>query len=354
MKVIPSIGFNDFSGSAGNVTARKMGNKTYLSTKTKHSKKKTSYQATTRCRFSDTVRGYSKITEEQRQGWISLANNLDTYHTSTGKSSITGHNLFVAINSYRKICGKPKCEEAPAELRPSDYIRFNDFWLSPEHIAFTGIEKRENPNEVFYVEMYPAQSTAESSCWDKTVLVAICPTIDWGEIDLTRAFIEKFGAPLTIGQKVFIKICWLDSECGYIKNFTQIVKTVQEVSFVLNKPFIPRPKITLDQLSYNKENFLIERFDFELSPSPKFTSNEITILYDKGKVSNFGMDTLERMDVMDIGHSYQYARDSSAYHVILVELQILTSYNKRVEIYSRSSVQFQKRTELFGTYYLTY
>jgi hypothetical protein len=73
MKLLPSIGFSDFSGSAGNVTARKSGAKTYLSTRTKHSRKKTTYQAATRCRFSDTVRGYAKISEDQRRGWISLA-----------------------------------------------------------------------------------------------------------------------------------------------------------------------------------------------------------------------------------------------------------------------------------------
>ncbi|HOG20041.1 MAG TPA: hypothetical protein PKW37_06330, partial [Salinivirgaceae bacterium] len=254
MKLIPSIGFNDFSGSAGNVTARKTGDRTVLSTRTKHSKKKTTYQAATRCRFADTVRGYADITEEQRQGWISLANNLGTYHTSSGNTSITGHNLFVAINSYRKICGKPQSAEAPSELRPSDYIRFNDFWLSPEHIVFTGLGQRENPNEVLYIEMYPAQSPAENRCWDRTVLVAICPTTDWEEIDITHAFIEKFGAPLTIGQLVFIKICWLDSECGYIKYYTQIARIAQEASLVLNEPYIPRAKITIDQILASDEN----------------------------------------------------------------------------------------------------
>lgn len=353
MKLIPSIAFNDFSGSAGNVTARKTGDKTYLSTRTKHSKKKTIYQAAIRCRFTDTVRGYSKISEEQRQGWISLAKNLGTYHTSTGKTSITGHNLFVAINSYRKICGKSLCAVAPSELRPSDYIKFNDFWLSPEHIVFTGLGERENPNEVLYIEMYPAKSPAESRCWDKTVLVAICPTTDWGEIDISRAFIEKFGAPLTIGQKVFIKICWIDSECGYLKYYTLIVMAAQETSLELNVPYISRAKITIDQLYNNYQTFRIEHFDLELSPRPKLTSNEITISNEEAYKIHFGIDTHERMDVIDIGHSFQYGRDASGYQMILVEIQILTNNSKRIEIYSRSIMYFQKLTEIFGTYFLT-
>jgi hypothetical protein len=357
MKILPSIAFNDFSGSAGNVTARKTGDKTYLSTRTKHSKKKTTYQAAIRCRFADTTRGYSKITEEQRQGWISLAKNLGSYHTSTGKTSITGHNLFVAINSYRKICGKPQTAIAPSQLRPSDYIRLDDWWLSPEHIVFTGLGERANKNEVLYVEMYPTQSPAESKCWDKTVLVAIIPTTDWGDIDLTRAFIEKFGAPLTIGQKVFIKICWLDSECGYIKYYSLIVREAQEASIERNVPYFPRAKITLDDLYKYDKDFRIERFDLELSPRPKLVSNDIIISqgenYDEYLI-HFGFDTNEKMDVMDIGLSYQFGRDAIGYQVMFIEFQIATvSYLKRINIYSRSIVCFHERTELFGSYFLT-
>lgn len=357
MKLLPSIAFNDFSGSAGNVTARKTGDRTILSTRTKHSKKKTTFQAATRCRFTDTVRGYAKITEEQRQSWISLAKNLGTYQTSTGNTSITGQNLFVAINSYRKMCGKPQTAVAPTELRPSKYIRYDDFWLSPEHIVFTGLGESENPNDVLYIEMYPAQSPAERRCWDKTVLVAICPTTDWGDIDLTSAFLKKFGTPLTIGQNVFIKICWLDSECGYIKYYSLILQTTKETSIERNAPYIPRAKITINDLHQYDKDYQIERFDIELSPSPKLVSNDIIISqgedYDEYLV-HFGFDTNEKMDVIDVGISNQIGRNSTSYQVMFIEFQISTSsYYKRIDIYSRSIVCFHERTELFGTYLLT-
>lgn len=350
MKILPSIAFNDFSGSAGNVTARKVGDNTYLSTRTKHSKKKTTYQATTRCQFADTVRGYSKITEEQRQGWISLAKNLGTYHTSTGKNSITGHNLFVAINSYRKICGKPQTAVAPTELKPSGYVKFDDFWLSPEHIVFTGLGERENKNEVLYIEMYPAQSPAENRCWDKTVLVAICPTTDWGDIDLTSAFLEKFSAPLTIGQKVFIKICWLDSECGYIRNYSLIAMAARETSIERNVPYFPRAKITTDQINNNNETYLIDHYDVELSSWPKINSNEIVISHEDANLSFFEFGVDEQTNLKDSGFTLQYARDANSYHICLTECNIQTKYDSRISFHNRTFHTFLERTEFFGTY----
>ncbi|MDP3451802.1 MAG: hypothetical protein Q8R90_02500 [Bacteroidales bacterium] len=354
MKILPSIAFNDFSGSAGNVTARKTGDNTYLSTRTKHSKKKTTYQAATRCRFADTTRGYSKVTEEERQGWISLAKNLGSYHTSTGKASITGHNLFVAINSYRKICGKPQTAIAPSHLRPSDYIRLDDWWLSPEYIVFTGLGERANKNEVLYVEMYPAQSPAENRCWDKTVLVAIIPTTDWGDIDLTKAFIEKFGSPLTIGQKVFIKICWIDSDCGYIKNYTLIVREAQEASLELNIPYKPRAKITIDQIETTNEESLCEYFDYEMSPGSKITSNEITIRFLKELTT--GCEFLHNglLSVFEFERSYQYSRGTAEmnYEIHCTEVLIRNSFQKQINFSCRSGV-LPDHFATFGTYYIT-
>lgn len=354
MKLLPSIAFNDFSGSAGNVTARKVGDKTYLSTRTKHSKRKTSFQAATRCRFTDTVRGYADITEEQRQSWISLANNLGNYTTSTGSTSITGHNLFVAINTYRKICGKPQCNDAPSELRPSSYIGYNDFWLSPEHIVFTGLGQSANPNEVLYIEMYPAQSPAERRCWDRTVLVAICPTTDWGEVDITDAFLQKFGTPLTIGQMVFIKICRIDSECGYIKWYSMIAFPAQETSYLLDAVYFPRAKITMDKIVTTTQDYVCEYFDYELSSGSIISSNDITIncLRDILISCEFSHNGLP--DAFDFDLSYQYSRGTEEYNyrVQCIEVLIQNKYDNIVNLSFRSGT-ISWHFEIFGTYHVT-
>lgn len=354
MKLKPSIAFNDFSGSAGNVTARKIGEKTYLSSRTKHSRKKTPFQAERRCRFGDTSRSYADLTDEQRQGWISLANNLGNYTTSTGSNSVTGHNLFVSINTYRKICGKPLTADAPQQLLPSRYINVGEFWISPEHIVFSNVALNENSNDVFLVEMYPAQSPAETRSWDKTVIVAVVPKTDWGEVDLTEAFLRKFGTPLKIGQKLFIKVCKIDSECGYIKWFSLIGYPARETSYLNGRVFTPRPKIKMENIEPVTQDYECEKMDYEISSGSKITSNEITARCLRGGFVSFEILHKGLPAAFNYERSFQYARATADYNYFIqcLEVKVFNNSLKKISIYCFAGI-FRKHLESFGTYFIT-
>jgi len=358
MKILPSIAFSDFSGSAGNVTARKVGDKTYLSSRTKHARKKTTYQAATRCRFSDTVRGYAKISEDQRRGWISLAGRLGTYSSSSGNTSITGHNLYVAINTYRKICGKPQCADAPATLKPSDYINMNDdfdMWLSPERIFITGVIPSENPDDALLIEMYAAQSAGEANAWNKTVIVAVLQETDWGDVDLTQDYLKKFITPLTIGQMIYIKMCWIDAECGYVKRFTRFYMGARETSLYNHVPFMPRARVTTEQLTPETQDAECYNFDYELSPVSKITSNSISAMHNKGSLGcRFSHNGLP--SAFDFDRTYQYSRgtgEKMKYMIQCTEVLIQNSkYTKTIILACRAGI-FADHFETFGTYYVT-
>lgn len=354
MKILPSVAFSDFSGSAGNVTARKVGNNTYLSTRTKHSKKKSTSQADKRCRFSDTTRGYSKITEEHRQSWRSLASKLGTYATSTGYKTMTGHNLFVAINSYRKICGKPQLETAPPKIEPSYYIDFKDIWVSPERILITGIVKSWNPNDVLYIEMYPSISRAETNCWDKTAIVAIKPYDNWGDIDITKEYLDKFKSPLRIGQRVSIKVCWLDSECGYLKWYTMLGYQSREKSQIQGLNYYPRAMITPDQV-INNSSSIYESFDYEISPGSKIASNDIIAKRTQGANGGCEFEHNGLISVFDFERTYQYARGTEEQKYIICCMEVLVQNQndtKKIKLSSRAGI-FRPHFETFGTYYIT-
>ncbi len=348
MKLIPSIGFSDFSGSAGSVTARKVGNRTYLSTRIKQPKKKTPSQAKSRCRFADTVRSFSRITEKQRQGWIALAKNLGTYNTSSGSTSVTGQNLFVSTNTYRKMCRKLLIAEAPKELKPSRYIQFGDFWLGPDYIVFTGIKGRENPDEVLYISMYPALSPANTGCWSKSVFVTVCPSTDWGDIDLTEAYKKKFGTSLKLGQKIFISICWLDSECGYIKEFTRFEYKAQQLSFLTNAVYRPRAQISIDQITTLTPSAECESFDYELSPIYKMTSNSITIRHLSGYYTSYEFPHSGLAYHFNVERSFQYARASEEHNLKIMYVEVLVQNN------TKKTVFFNKRAATSARYFVTF
>jgi len=354
MKLIPSIAFNDFSGSAGNVTARKIGDKTYLSVRTKHSRKKTSSQAEIRCRFADTIRGYNELTDEQRQGWTLLANNTGIYTTSSGATSVTGHNLFVAINSYRQIFGKQLTVDVPSQLLPSSYANIGEFWLSPERIVFTGVALDDNSSDVILFEMYPAQSPVETKSWNKTVIVAVLPATDWGDIDLTDAFLQKFGTPLTIGQMVFIKVCRIDSECGYIKWYSMIAYPARETSYLHDAVYIPRAKIGMDQVVSITEDVKCIDIDYEISTGSKITSNNISIYILKGFLIGCEFPHNGLSDAFNFDRSYQYSRGPAErnYLIQCMDVKIFNNSTKKINIYCLGGT-FTKQFETFGTYFLT-
>lgn len=354
MKILPSVAFNDFSGSAGQVTARKVGDKTYLSTRTKHSRKTTPSQASIRCRFGNTNIGYSKLTEGQRLGWSYLASSLGEYATSTGNTTITGHNLFVSINTFRSICGKPITRSAPAQLLPSRYINVGDIWLTPEHVIFANVALIEGTDDVVLFEMFAAKSPAETNAWDKTSIVAVVASTDWGEVDLTKAYLEKFGIPIKIGQRIYIKVCKLNSECGYVKWFSLHAYFASERSTLHQRLYIPRAKIKMEMINPITQNYECDEIDYEISPGPKITSNNITVrsLQDFLVTCDFLHNGLT--DAFDFERSYQYSRSPAErnYFIQCMEVKVYNNSTKKISLYCFAGV-YTKHFETFGTYFIT-
>ncbi|MFA5302562.1 MAG: hypothetical protein WC395_07750 [Bacteroidales bacterium] len=353
MKLLPSIAFNDFSGSAGNVTARKVGDKTYLSSRTQHSKKKTPPQATVRCRFADTIRGFSRITEAQRQGWVSLARVFGIYYSPYGYTVISAPNLFVMANTYRKMCGRPLLADAPAEMIRSRNVVYEDLWMGPEHIVITKVEQSGDPDEVLYVEMSPAFSRGVSECANKTVFLKVCSTSDWGDIDLTDAYLKRFGTPLQIGQKVIIRMCWLNAACGFVSRYNQEAFTVRETSLFHGAVYYPRARITMDRITPLTEDVECEFFDYELSPGSKFTSVSITLRYLTTYLYSCDIPHNGLPDAFYDEHSFQYARVTSniEYMIESIRIRIQNNSNKRIRFFHRD-FGFRTHLETFGTYHV--
>ena len=353
MKLLPSIAFNDFSGSAGNVTARKTGDKTVLSTRTKHSRKKTPPQATTRCRFSDTIRAYSRITEDQRQGWVLLARVFGIYYSPYGYTVISAPNLFVMANTYRKMCGRPLLADAPFEMIRSRQVAYDDLWLDPEHILLTKVEQSADPDEVLYVEMSPVFSPGVSECSNKTVFLKACSTTDWGDVDLTEAYLKRFGTPLKLGQKVIIKMCWLNAECGFVSRCNQDVYKVRGTSQYHGAVYYPRAQVTMEQITPLTEHVECEGFDYELSPGSKFTSNSVTLRYLNLHLLSCDIPHNGLPNAFYDEQSFQYARVTSSidYLIQSIWIRIQNSTYKRIR-FGHTTFSLRMQLETFGTYYV--
>ena len=281
MKALPSIAFNEFKGSAGDVTARVSKGRQVLSARSMHSSSKTPAQAVSRNRLAKISRSYKKLTDEQMKAWAVLAEKMKGISTFGQAAELTPHNAFVRINSNRAMVGMPTLEDAPVYKADVPEVIYDDLWISPDMIVFIGLEV---PSDTYrlVVKMSPAQSPGTSSGWSKTVIVAPGIVDDWGEADITKLFTETIGVAPQEGLKYYLECWWLDTETGFTGESMWVSAICKEGSTAYNELYVSRARITQDDVTEDSSG---EGLDFELSPGSAICSAD-AILYGDNNVAS--------------------------------------------------------------------
>ena len=276
----PSIAFNDFSGTAKDVTARSVNGRNILSVRAQQSKIVTPAQAVSRNKLSKISRAYKQLSDSQMTAWGTLASHLKGISTFGSPAELTPHNAFVRINSNRAMVGMPLLTEAPVYKADVPEVLYEDLWISPDMIVFTGLEV---PSDTYrlVVKMSPAQSPGTSSGWSKTVIVAPGIVDDWGEANITKLFTETIGVAPQAGMKYYLECWWLDTETGFTGESMWISAICKEGSTAYNEAYVPRARFTQDDVT---EESYGEGLDFELSPGSAICSVD-AILYGEYNVA---------------------------------------------------------------------
>ena len=261
MKALPSIAFNEFRGSAGDVTARVSKGRQVLSTRTIPSKDKTPAQAVSRNRLSKISRSYKKLSYGQMKAWAALAEKMKGISTFGQAAELTPHNAFVRINTNLQMVGEPMLEDAPAYINDVPEVLYEDLWISPEMIVFTGLEQ-PSENHVLVFKMTPALSPGVSSGWGQTVIITPGMAPDWGDADMTALYTSVIGVAPEAGKKYFCEFYWLDKKTGFTGESMAISAVCKEGSTAYNTEYTPRARVTLNEVA---ESQGFEKLDFELS-----------------------------------------------------------------------------------------
>ena len=247
MKALPSIAFNEFKGSAGDVTARVSKGRQVLSARSMHSSSKTPAQAVSRNRLAKISRSYKKLTNEQMKAWAVLAEKMKGISTFGQAAELTPHNAFVRINSNRAMVGMPLLTEAPVYKADVPEVEYEDFWITPERIVFMNVQQPSD-NHFLVVKMSPAQSPGVTNGWSKTVIVAPGVDVEYGDVDLTEKYTCVKGFELIAGQKYFCEFWWLDSTTGFTGESMWVSAICKDTSVGYDAPYVPRTIIEVDEL----------------------------------------------------------------------------------------------------------
>ena len=265
MKALPSIAFNEFKGSAGDVTARVSKGRQVLSARSMHSSSKTPAQAVSRNRLAKISRSYKKLTNEQMKAWAVLAEKMKGISTFGQAAELTPHNAFVRINSNLQMVGMPLLNDAPAYINDVPEVLYEDLWISPDMIIFTGLEQ-PSESHVLVFKMSPALSPGVSSGWGQTVIITPGMAPDWGDADLTALYTDEMGVAPEAGKKYFCEFYWMDKNTGFTGESMAISAVCKAGSTAYNREYTPRVMITQKQVVPTDETASVENFKFELSP----------------------------------------------------------------------------------------
>ena len=265
MIVKPSIAFNDFAGTAKDVTARNVKGRNILSSRAQHSKIVTPAQAVSRNRLSKISRTFRQLSDSQINQWEVLADHLKGISTFGQAASLTAHNAFVRINSNRAMVGMPPLEETPVYINDVPEVLYDDLWISPDMIIFTGLQQ-PSESHVLVFKMSPAHSPGVSCGWGKTVIITPGMAPDWGDADLTALYTEVMGVSPETGKKYFCEFYWMDKNTGFTGESMVISAVCKAGSTAYNREYTPRVMITQKQVVPTDETASVEDFKFELSP----------------------------------------------------------------------------------------
>ena len=290
MIVKPSIAFNDFAGSAKGVTARNVKGRNILSSKAQHSKSVTPAQAVSRNRLSSISRSYKKLSDLQMSAWGRLAEKMKGISTLGTAAEMTAHNAFVRINSNLQMVGEPMLADAPDYICDVPEVLYDDLWISPEMIIFTGLQQ-PSESHVLVFKMSPALSPGVSSGWGQTVIITPGLAPDWGDADLTALYTSVMGVAPEAGKKYFCEFYWLDKKTGFTGESMAISAVCKESSTAYAAEYTPRARVTLNEVA-DSQGF--ETLDFELSHGSTILSVDAQYSNDTGVAS--GQFTLKKVN----------------------------------------------------------
>ncbi len=355
MIVKPSIAFNEFSGTAKDVTARVVGGRTVLNGRATHSHIKTPKQAMRRANFSHITKQYKTLSDEQRKQWSALAAAHKEKALTGNGMPLTAHNLFVCLNTNRSLVGVEMTKDAPADIHGSSYIGYDDIWVTTERIMIVGLTDPPTPTSRLVVKMASSASGGRAnSKWGQTVIVGSFNDTDWGDVDVTSVYASEFGIPVVVGHTYYFEMYWIDENSGYISQITRVAAEATEGESMHGAEYQDRTRITTADIVPDEEA-KVYSLDYELSPGSKMVSNDIvterkTYTYVAGVEIPLKRGLPEDMDRC---FTFQWARAtadfSKPYAMSLMEVWPNIDFGRTLTISERGGTWCYK-FETFGTY----
>ena len=214
MKYIPSIAFEEMSGSAKGVTAAKMKSRKYIRNRGYGGPVRTSDQAKVKGIFKQLTTQWKSLSNAQILAWNKLALSQEGRSVLGSKAKISGSNLFTRLNYWIVACGGTALVNPPAlagvETPSSATIVCNG-----ETFTFKLDQDLTDNGGIFLViEATEGQSNGVSRAHSKAVAIKMVEEPDDTAINIRADYVAKHGAPSAAAPKIFVRYYFVNSSTG--------------------------------------------------------------------------------------------------------------------------------------------
>ena len=195
MKYIPSIAFEEMSGSAKGVTAAKMKSRKYIRNRGYGGSVRTADQAKVKGVFKRLTTMWKSLTPAQILAWNKLALSQEGRSVLGSKAKISGANLFTRLNYWIVACGG----------QPS---------VTPPELVKLDQALADNGGIYLVIEATEGQSNGVTRAHAKASGIKLVeePTAD--AIDIRADYVAKYGAPSAAAPKIFFRYYYVNSSTG--------------------------------------------------------------------------------------------------------------------------------------------
>ena len=214
MKYIPSIAFEEMSGSAKGVTAAKMKSRKYIRNRGYGGSVRTSDQAKVKGIFKQLTSQWKSLSSDQILAWNKLALSQEGRSVLGTKAKISGSNLFTRLNYWIVACGGTALVNPPALVgveSPSSATLVctgNTFTFKLDE------DLHDNGGVFLVIEASEGQSNGVSRAHSKAVAIKMVEEPSDAVIDIYADYVAKHGAPSAAAPKIFFRYYFVNSATG--------------------------------------------------------------------------------------------------------------------------------------------
>ena len=214
MKYIPSIAFEEMSGSAKGVTAAKMKSRKYIRNRGYGGAVRTSDQAKVKSVFKMLTTKWKTLTNEQILAWNKLALSQEGRSVLGTKAKLSGSNLFTRLNYWIVTLGG-QVLVTPPEINSVEAPSSATIVCQGDTFTFKLDQALADNGGIFLViEASEGQSNGVSRAHSKAAQIKMVEEPTAAAIDIRADYVAKNGAPSAAAPKIFFRYYYVNSSTG--------------------------------------------------------------------------------------------------------------------------------------------